>query len=171
MEQLTQTEIDTAKAKSKTYVRSDRVVQSTKARAADAVKRATQPNIMPPQGGSDDDFSINSNRINSPGTQLVGVRIVWQDETETLLERDTILENYDPGSDSDWSISATISGLTATKAVTYDATSDFYDDVGSLQTVARIPIIRSGELITKYGFYREGIRCKDGDAVVEFYKV
>ena len=42
---------------------------------------------------------------------------------------------------------------------------------GSAQTIARIPIVRDKKMLNALGVYKEGLVCKNGEAIVEYYKI
>lgn len=89
----------------------------------------------------------------------------------TIIATEDIFETFDPTADEDWSIELAVSGLVWTGSITYNAQTELYDDTGEDQTVARIPVSRSNNLATYFGSYQEGLRCVNGELVVEFYRI
>lgn len=102
--------------------------------------------------------------------RVEGIELHYADETSEFLPVDTILEDL-TFNDQDWNVEIEISNSAATKSVSYETGDDLYDDTGSNQTYYHIPIYRDNQFIATYGAYQEGIRCVNGEPVVEFYKI
>jgi hypothetical protein len=127
--------------------------------------------------GSDVDFQV-SNQGQNPAI-VNAIYLISRDGTGVFVSRSTILEDFDPSptGDDNWSIEIPIvSGSWNTGGtITFADETALYDNTGSSQTKARIPIIRDngGDPIpvAVYGTYHEGIRCVNGASVVEFYKI
>lgn len=125
--------------------------------------------------GSDVDFQVSKQGQNS--AIVNAIYLIARDGTGVFVSRSTILEDFDPQNDDNWSIEIPISAgsWNTGGTITFADETDLYDDTGSSQTKARIPIIRDsgGDPIpvAVYGTYHESIRCVNGESVVEFYKI
>lgn len=152
-------------------------IETVASRAARKAKEATNPSLtMAGQRVGTDrfdtpnaDFNVQKSDIAPKGGLPDGIQFYWQDGTTTFVESSTILENK--GSNTDWSVDLDVSGLAATKTITYSNATALYDNTGSNQTAARIPIYRDDKFVATYGAYQEGLRCVNGEPVVEFYKI
>lgn len=87
------------------------------------------------------------------------------------ISRDTILSSYDD--ESNWSVSIPISSLAYNSGgtIAYDTNTALNVGTGSGQSIARIPIVRGGALVNSFGSYKEGLICKSGSPIVEYYKI
>lgn len=136
-----------------------------------AVSISSDPMAM----GSDTDFQVSKQGQNP--AIVNAIYLISRTGTGVFISRPTVLEDFDPVNDDNWSIELPISGGVWNTAgtITYADQTALYDAVGSSQTKARIPVIRDsgGDPIplAVYGTYHEGIRCVNGDPVVEFYKI
>ncbi len=125
--------------------------------------------------GSDVDFQVSNQ--GQVGEIVNAIYLISRTGAGVFVSRSTILKDFDPQNDDNWSIEIPIvSGAWDTAGtITFADQSDLYDNTGSSQTKARIPVIRdsSGSPIpvAVYGTYHEGIRCVNGSPVVEFYKI
>ena len=121
------------------------------------------------------DTTADGNTSGGVGDKLVGIEIIWADETEEFISIDEILQNYD--NDEYWSVAFAVSGNTFTKSVSFDATEALFDDVGSNQTVYRLRMKTLGVVapqtsvnISALGQYREVVLCINGEAVTSLIK-
>ena len=124
---------------------------------------------------SSSDVSVDGNTSSGDGDKLVGIEIIWADETEEFISLAEILQDYDY--DEYWSAVFAVSANTFTKSVSYDATEALFDDVGPNQTVYRLRIKTLGVdtpqtpvNISALGQYREVILCINGDPVTTLIK-
>ena len=124
---------------------------------------------------SSSDGTVDGNSSSGVGDKLVGIEIIWADETEEFISLAEILQNYDY--DEYWSAVFAVSGNTFTKAVSYDATEALYDDKGTNQTVYRLRIktlgvdmLQTSVNISALGQYREVILCINVEAVTSLIK-
>ena len=124
---------------------------------------------------SSSDGTVDGNSSSGVGDKLVGIEIIWADETEEFISLAEILQNYDY--DEYWSAVFAVSGNTFTKAVSYDATEALYDDKGTNQTVYRlriktlgVDIPQTSVNISALGQYREVVLCINGEAVTSLIK-
>ena len=125
--------------------------------------------------GSDTDFRVSSQGQNP--AIINAIYLISRTGTGVFISRPTVLEDFDPSNDDNWSIEIPISAgsWNTGGTITFADETALYDNTGSSQTKARIPIIRDngGDPIpvAVYGTYHEGIRCVNGASVVEFYKI
>ena len=119
--------------------------------------------------------TANGNTSSGVGDKLVGIEIIWADETEEFISLAEILQGYDY--DEYWSVVFAVSGNTFTKAVSYDATEALFDYTGSNQTAYRlriktlgVDIPQTSVNISALGQYREVILCINGDPVTTLIK-
>jgi hypothetical protein len=87
------------------------------------------------------------------------------------ISRTTVLSSYND--ESNWSISIPISSLAynSSGTIAYNTNTALNVGTGSSQSIARIPIIRGGALVNAFGSYKEGLICKSGSPIVEYYKI
>jgi len=87
------------------------------------------------------------------------------------ISRATILSSYD--GEANWSVSIPISSLAYNSGgtIAYDTNTALNVGTGSGQSIARIPIIRGSALVNSFGSYKEGLICKSGSPIVEYYKI
>jgi len=117
------------------------------------------------------------------GGGLDGIEIIWADQTITYIRGDDMLAGYDPDTDSYWSLVLTIGTGVFDKTLTYDATSDLFEDDGLVpptQTKYRFRLITQGvdsegdpvnTPISMYGQYREVTTCINGEPFQRLAKV
>ena len=124
---------------------------------------------------SSSDTTADGNTSSGDGDKLVGIEIIWADETEEFISLAEILQNYDY--DEYWSVVFAVSGNTFTKAVSYDATEALFDYTGSNQTAYRlriktlgVDIPQTSVNISALGQYREVILCINGEPVTSLIK-
>jgi len=110
------------------------------------------------------------------GSDIVNNIFIFLMSGSTLaISRTTVLSSYND--ESNWSISIPISSLAYNSGgtIAYDTNTALNVGTGasggSAQSIARIPIIRSGALVNSFGSYKEGVSSKNGAAVVEYYKI
>lgn len=142
---------------------------------ADIYFNAVSVSSDPAQMGSDTNFQVSKQGQNP--AIVNAIYLISKDGTGVFLSRSTVLEDFDADNDDNWSIELPItSGSWDTSGtITFAEESALYDNTGSSQTKARILVIRDsgGDPIplSVYGTYQEGIRCVNGEPVVEFYKI
>jgi hypothetical protein len=105
-------------------------------------------------------------------TDIVNNIFIFLMSGSTLtISRDTILSSYDD--ESNWSVSIPISSLAYNSGgtIAYDTNTALNVGTGSGQSIARIPIVRGGALVNSFGSYKEGLICKSGSPIVEYYKI
>lgn len=144
-------------------------------RFADIYFNAVNISSDPLQAGSDTEFQVSKQGQNP--SIVNAIYLISKDGTGVFLSRSTVLEDFDADSDDNWSIELPIvSGAWNTAGtITFADESAQYDNTGSSQTKARILVIRDSGgnpiPLSVYGTYQEGIRCVNGEPVVEFYKI
>ena len=124
---------------------------------------------------SSSDTTADGNTSSGDGDKLVGIEIIWADETEEFISLAEILQNYDY--EEYWSVAFAVSGNIFTKSVSYDATEALYNDKGTDQTVYRlriktlgVDIPQTSVNISALGQYREVVLCINGEAVTSLIK-
>jgi len=137
-------------------------------------KESTNPDVPPMKEDTFAGSAVEHKGNYDPGAVGVdGILLISNDgQTETFLPANEILEDYN--SDEGWSVNIPIDSLAWDTDGTIEYGADgtaLYDDTGTSQTVARIPIYRSGHFVATFGVYQEGLRVVGGEAVVEFYKL
>lgn len=102
------------------------------------------------------------------------ILIVHSNGTEELINTEDVLADYDGTTDDNWSITITVSGgatQTGASNRSYNATdTGFYDNTGSSQTKAIIPIYRNSGYVANSGVYRATTLCVNGSPTVQFLK-
>lgn len=142
--------------------------------------------------------TIEIKRPGGGGKSLSGFRLAFTDDdlADIFLPNSLVLEDYDPDDHTDWSINIPVTDGNVDITITTDdddnlVSDDITYDDGTLlygridgsgnetddidadnpQTFCRIPVIREGTRVSFGGFYREGIRCENGEPIVEFYQI
>jgi len=117
------------------------------------------------------------------GGGLLGIEIIWADQTPTFIRGADMMEDYDPDNDAYWSLVLTIGTGVFDKTLTYDATEDLFEDDGAtppVQTKYRFRLITQGvdsegdpvnTPISMYGQYREVTTCINGEPFQRLTKV
>lgn len=119
-----------------------------------------------------EEFDFSDVKAGAGASGPAGILLVSKDGgTETFISVATILEDYDPDTDTDWSVNIPVSSgeWDTAGTITYGTATAEYDATGSSQTVTRIRIIASENLVATYGVYKEGIACTASGPIVEFY--
>lgn len=137
--------------------------------------------------GGNVDFDAASNPMTGKG-RLSGIEIIWADQTSTFISSGDLFADYDPDTDSYWSLvlDVTSSGVfdnAPSGGFTYDATEDLFEDDGEdppVQTKYRFRLITQGvdsegnsvnTPISTYGQYREVTTCINGEPFQRLTKV
>ena len=154
------------------------VKQQTEAAAADIYANATS--LQGSSSGLSDDFMDTTQGLGGGvGNRVNNIYIFLTSGSTLTIPRSAIFANFDiAGGNTDWSVSIPIDELA------YDSSKNIeYDDETALnvgtggsssdepQTIARIPIVRDKLMLNALGVYKEGLICKDGEAIVEYYKI
>ena len=89
------------------------------------------------------------------------------------ISRSAIFQDFDIVGDNNWSVDIPISNLAYNPSGNIDFNTDTALNVGtgSGQTIARIPIVRDKKMLNALGVYKEGLICKSGSPIVEYYKI
>lgn len=162
----------------KQYAAATRIEQSTEQALPNLYLEAISiPGILSSSASDGEDFRSSENAMAGSGGGLNSIYLISENGTGVFVSVSDILEDFDADNDDNWSVEIPIvSGSWNTGGtITFADETALYDNTGSSQTKARIPIIRDngGDPITiaVYGTYHEGIRCVNGESVVEFYKI
>ena len=111
--------------------------------------------------------------LSDPGgeSSVDNIFIFLMSGSTLTISRGTILSSYD--NESSWSISIPISNLAydSSGTIAFDTNTALNVGTGSSQSIARIPIIRGSALVNSFGSYKEGLICKNGEAIVEYFKI
>lgn len=91
--------------------------------------------------------------------------------TDPTIELDTMLANYDPDTQTDWSIEFAVTSGSFTGVITYSTNTDRQTWVNGEQTFYRIALIRDGDIVSSGGLYQEVTSCLEGEPVQQFNKV
>ena len=132
------------------------------------------------QGFSDESMeSTGSSLGGGIGNRVNNIYIISRDGINPVvtITRKNIFENFDIGTHNNWSGSIPIQSLVYNSGtdIIFDEETALNVGVGAsgsnAQTIARIPIIRDKKMLNSLGVYREGLAAKDGDIIVEYYKI
>jgi hypothetical protein len=111
--------------------------------------------------------------LSDPGgeSSVDNIFIFLMSGSTLTISRGTILSSYD--NESNWSISIPISGLAydSSGTIAFDTNTALNVGAGSSQSIARIPIIRDKKMLNQLGVYKEGLICKNGQPIVEYFKI
>jgi hypothetical protein len=99
-------------------------------------------------------------------------QFVFVDGTTQQVSLAAALDDFDPDTDTNWSIKLPVNGTTFkfTKGtLTFDDETDFYDS--DPQTFYVVPVIRDGVVFSTGGVFRETIVCVSGKPIVQLVKI
>ena len=111
------------------------------------------------------------------GNRVNNIYIFLMSGATLTIPRSAIFANFDIENDDDWSVSIPIDDLAYDSEETIAYNNETALNVGtgasggSAQTIARIPIVRNKLMLNALGVYKEGLICKDGEPIVEYYKI
>ena len=111
------------------------------------------------------------------GNRVNNIYIFLMSGATLTIPRSAIFANFDiAGGDDDWSVSIPIDNLAYSGGtIAYNNETALNVGTGasggSAQTIARIPIVRDKLMLNALGVYKEGLICKNGEAIVEYYKI
>lgn len=154
-------------------------------RAATLIQKQTEPAIadiyadatsLPaaPAGLLDDAMESAQGLGGGVGNRVNNIYIFLISGSTLTIPRNTIFEDFDITTQTDWSISIPISNLAydSSETIEFDDETDlFVLDGAGAQTIARIPIVRDRKLLNQLGAYKEGLICESGDPIVEYYRI
>jgi len=152
------------------------VKQQTEAAAADIYANATS--LQDSSSGLSDDFMDTTQGLGGGvGNRVNNIYIFLTSGSTLTIPRSAIFANFDiAGGNTDWSVSIPIDNLAYSGGtIAYNNETALNVGTGasggSAQTIARIPIVRDKLMLNALGVYKEGLICKNGEAIVEYYKI
>ena len=126
------------------------------------------------QGFPDDSMqSAGSSLGGGVGNRVNNIYIFLQSGSTLTIARNTIFASFDIATQTDWSVSIPISNLAynSSGTIAFDTNTALNVGTGSGQSIARIPIVRDRKMLNPLGVYKEGLICKSGSPIVEYYKI
>jgi len=152
------------------------VKQQTEASAADIYANATS--LQDSSSGLSDDFMDTTQGLGGGvGNRVNNIYIFLTSGSTLTIPRSAIFANFDiAGGNTDWSVSIPIDNLAYSGGtIAYNNETALNVGTGasggSAQTIARIPIVRDKLMLNALGVYKEGLICKNGEPIVEYYKI
>jgi len=128
-------------------------------------------------GLSDDFMDTTQGLGGGVGNRVNNIYIFLMSGLTLTIPRSAIFANFEIENDDDWSVSIPIDNLAYDSEETIAYNNETALNVGtgasggSAQTIARIPIVRDKLMLNALGVYKEGLICKNGEAIVEYYKI
>ena len=153
------------------------VQQQTETAAGDIYANATS--LQASSSGLSDDLMDTAQGLGGGiGDRVNNIYIFLISGSTLTIPRSAIFAAFNiAGGDTDWSVSIPISSLAYDSGgtIVYDTNTALNVGTGasgdSAQTIARIPIVRDKKMLNSLGVYKEGLVCKNGEAIVEYYKI
>ena len=152
------------------------VQQQTETAAGDIYANATS--LQASSSGLSDDLMDTAQGLGGGvGNRVNNIYIFLTSGSTLTIPRSAIFASFDITAQTDWSVSIPISGLAYDSGgtIVYDTNTALNvgtgSSGGSAQTIARIPIVRDRKMLNALGVYKEGLICKSGSPVVEYYKI
>ena len=130
-----------------------------------------------PTGLSDDTMESAQGLGGGAGNRVNNIYIFLMSGSTLTIARNTIFASFDIAAQTDWSVSIPISSLAydSSGTIAFDTNTALNVGTGasggSAQTIARIPIVRDRKMLNALGVYKEGLICKSGSPIVEYYKI
>jgi hypothetical protein len=152
------------------------VQQQTEPALADIYANATSLQTSP-TGLSDDAMESAQGLGGGVGNRVNNIYIFLQSGSTLTIARSAIFASFDITTQTDWSVSIPISSLAynSSGTIAFDTNTALNVGTGSTggsaQTIARIPIVRDRKMLNALGVYKEGLICKNGEAIVEYFKI
>ena len=128
-------------------------------------------------GLSDDAMESAQGLGGGVGNRVNNIYIFLMSGSTLTIARNTIFASFDIAAQTDWSVSIPISNLAydSSGTIAFDTNTALNVGTGasggSAQTIARIPIVRDRKMLNALGVYKEGLICKNGEAIVEYFKI
>ena len=152
------------------------VQQQTETSVSDIYANATS--LQDSSSGLSDDLMDTAQGLGGGvGNRVNNIYIFLMSGSTLTIPRSSIFAAFNIASQTDWSVSIPISSLAYNSGgtIVYDTNTALNVGTGasggSAQTIARIPIVRDRKMLNALGVYKEGLVCKDGEAIVEYYKI
>ena len=128
-------------------------------------------------GLSDDFMDTTQGLGGGVGNRVNNIYIFLMSGLTLTIPRSAIFANFEIENDDDWSVSIPIDNLAYDSEETIAYNNETALNVGtgasggSAQSIARIPIVRDKLMLNALGVYKEGLICKNGEPIVEYYKI
>ena len=149
------------------------VQQQTETSVADIYANATS--LQDSSSGLSDDLMDTAQGLGGGvGNRVNNIYIFLMSGSTLTIPRSSIFAAFDiAGGDTEWSVSIPISNLAYNSGgtIVYDTNTALNVGTGSGQSIARIPIVRDKKMLNPLGVYKEGLICKSGSPIVEYYKI
>lgn len=148
------------------------VQQQPESALADIYANATSLQTSP-TGLSDDAMESAQGLGGGVGNRVNNIYIFLMSGSTLTIARSAIFASFDIAAQTDWSVSIPISSLAYNSGgtIVYDTNTALNVGTGSGQSIARIPIVRDRKMLNPLGVYKEGLICKSGSPIVEYYKI
>lgn len=149
------------------------VQQQTETSVGDIYANATS--LQDSSSGLSDDLMDTAQGLGGgAGNRVNNIYIFLMSGSTLTIPRSSIFAAFDiAGGDTEWSVSIPISNLAYNSGgtIVYDTNTALNVGTGSGQSIARIPIVRDKKMLNPLGVYKEGLICKSGSPIVEYYKI
>jgi hypothetical protein len=139
---------------------------------------ANATSLRASSSGLSDDFMDTTQGLGGGvGNRVNNIYIFLMSGLTLTIPRSAIFANFEIENDDDWSVSIPIDNLAYDSEETIAYNNETALNVGtgasggSAQTIARIPIVRDKLMLNALGVYKEGLICKNGEPIVEYYKI
>ena len=148
------------------------VQQQPESAIADIYANATSLQTSP-TGLSDDAMESAQGLGGGVGNRVNNIYIFLMSGSTLTIARNTIFASFDIAAQTDWSVSIPISSLAynSSGTIAFDTNTALNVGTGSGQSIARIPIVRDRKMLNPLGVYKEGLICKNGSPIVEYFKI
>ena len=126
-----------------------------------------------PTGLSDDAMESAQGLGGGVGNRVNNIYIFLMSGSTLTIPRNDIFENFDVDTQDNWSVRIPIANLAydSSGTIQFDANTALNVGTGSNQSIARIPIVRDKKMLNQLGAYKEGLICKNGQPIVEYFKI
>jgi len=149
------------------------VQQQTETSVADIYANATS--LQGSSSGLSDDLMDTAQGLGGgAGNRVNNIYIFLMSGSTLTIPRSSIFAAFNiAGGDTEWSVSIPISNLAYNSGgtIVYDTNTALNVGTGASQSIARIPIVRDKKMLNPLGVYKEGLICKSGSPIVEYYKI
>lgn len=148
------------------------VQQQPESAIADIYANATSLQTSP-TGLSDDAMESAQGLGGGVGNRVNNIYIFLMSGSTLTIPRNDIFENFDVDTQDNWSVRIPIANLAydSSGTIQFDANTALNVGTGSNQSIARIPIVRDKKMLNQLGAYKEGLICKNGQPIVEYFKI
>tara|TARA_Y100000114_G_scaffold52737_1_gene48135 strand:- start:1507 stop:1989 length:483 start_codon:yes stop_codon:yes gene_type:complete len=126
-----------------------------------------------PTGLSDDAMESAQGLGGGVGNRVNNIYIFLMSGSTLTIPRNDIFENFDIDTQDNWSVRIPIANLAydSSGTIAFDTNTALNVGTGSNQSIARIPIVRDKKMLNQLGAYKEGLICKNGQPIVEYFKI